>query len=92
MTVIQDREYVQKDEGKFKPTELGSIVNDLLIDSFADLFDIAYTAKMEENLDKVEDGQQKWTDVMQRVLRQIHKRPGIGRNPHARCQTSGNTD
>ncbi|HZS48300.1 MAG TPA: type I DNA topoisomerase [Blastocatellia bacterium] len=64
MTVIQDREYVQKDEGKFRPTELGSIVNDLLVDSFADLFDIAYTARMEEELDEVEDGQQKWTAVM----------------------------
>ena len=64
MTVIQDREYVQKEEGKFRPTELGSIVNDLLVDSFADLFDVAYTAKMEEDLDRVEEGQEKWTRVM----------------------------
>lgn len=56
MSVIQDREYVEKSEGKFRPTELGSIVNDLLIESFADLFNVEYTARMEEELDEIEDG------------------------------------
>src|SRR5262249_49840872 len=56
MSVIQDREYVEKLEGKFRPTELGMIVNDLLVESFADLFNVQYTARMEEELDEVEDG------------------------------------
>jgi DNA topoisomerase-1 len=64
MTVIQDREYVEKQESKFRPTELGTIVNDLLINSFADLFNVQYTARMEEELDEVEEGKLKWTAAL----------------------------
>ncbi len=64
MSVIQDREYVEKLEGKFRPTELGTIVNDLLIESFADLFNVQYTARMEEELDEVEDGKMAWTSAL----------------------------
>ena len=64
MSVIQDREYVQKLEGKFHPTELGVIVNDLLIESFADLFNVEYTARMEEELDEIEEGNLKWTTAL----------------------------
>jgi DNA topoisomerase I len=64
MTVIQDREYVEKREGKFFPTDLGAIVNDLLVESFADLFNIEYTARMEEELDEVEEGKMKWTAAL----------------------------
>jgi DNA topoisomerase-1 len=64
MSVIQDREYVEKIEGKFRPTELGVIVNDLLIESFTDLFAVEYTARMEEELDEVEDGKLAWTAAL----------------------------
>ncbi|HEY9434456.1 MAG TPA: type I DNA topoisomerase [Blastocatellia bacterium] len=64
MSVIQDREYVEKAEGKFRPTELGAIVNDLLVESFADLFNVQYTARMEEELDEVEDGKLAWTAAL----------------------------
>ncbi len=64
MSVIQDREYVEKLEGKFRPTELGTIVNDLLVESFADLFNVQYTARMEEELDEVEDGKLTWTAAL----------------------------
>jgi DNA topoisomerase-1 len=64
MSVIQDREYVEKKENKFFPTELGMIVNDLLVESFADLFDVAYTARMEEELDEIEEGKLKWTKAL----------------------------
>lgn len=64
MSVIQDREYVEKLEGRFHPTELGTIVNDLLIESFADLFNVEYTARMEEELDEVEEGKLKWTAAL----------------------------
>lgn len=64
MSVIQDRQYVEKLEGKFHPTELGTIVNDLLIESFTDLFAVEYTAQMEERLDEVEDGKLKWTQAL----------------------------
>lgn len=64
MSVIQDREYVEKLEGKFHPTELGTIVNDLLVESFAELFNVEYTARMEEQLDEVEDGVILWTQAL----------------------------
>ncbi|HLF83294.1 MAG TPA: type I DNA topoisomerase [Blastocatellia bacterium] len=64
MTVIQDREYAQRKEGRFYPTELGIIVNDLLVESFDDLFNVEYTAHMEEELDEIEDGKMVWTEAL----------------------------
>src|SRR5262245_3131485 len=64
MTVIQDRDYAQRKEGRFYPTELGMIVNDLLFESFDDLFNVTYTAHMEEELDEIEDGKMGWTDAL----------------------------
>src|SRR6478736_2967441 len=65
MTTILAREYVEKREGRFHPTELGKTVNDLLIEGgFADLFNVTYTARMEEELDHVEEGKLKWTDAL----------------------------
>jgi DNA topoisomerase-1 len=64
MTVIQDREYAQRKEGRFYPTELGIIVNDLLVESFDDLFNVEYTAHMEEELDEIEDGKMGWTETL----------------------------
>src|SRR6266850_2385094 len=65
MTTILAREYVEKLEGRFHPTDLGKTVNDLLIEGgFADLFNETYTARMEEELDSVEEGKLKWTDAL----------------------------
>ena len=64
MSVIQDREYVARKEGRFWPTELGMIVNDLLVENFDDLFNVQYTAFMEEELDEVEEGKMRWTDAL----------------------------
>ena len=60
LSTIQEREYVKKDGGKFIPTELGMVVTDLLLESFNDLFDVRYTARMEEELDEIEDGKMEW--------------------------------
>ncbi|MGI8786717.1 MAG: type I DNA topoisomerase [Pyrinomonadaceae bacterium] len=64
MTTIQDREYVEKLEGRFHPTGLGTTVNDLLVKNFSDLFNPTYTARMEANLDEIEDGKLNWRDAM----------------------------
>jgi DNA topoisomerase-1 len=64
MTVIQDREYAQRKEGRFYPTELGIIVNDLLVESFDDLFNVEYTAHMEGELDEIEEGKMGWTEAL----------------------------
>ncbi len=60
MTTIQSREYVEKIEGRFHPTPLGVTVNDLLIETFDNIFNTTYTAKMEEELDEIEDGKLDW--------------------------------
>ena len=65
MTTIQDREYVEKKESRFYPTALGKTVNDVLIEGgFDDLFNETYTARMEEELDEIEEGKLKWTDAL----------------------------
>jgi DNA topoisomerase I len=64
LSTIQDREYVTKEGGKFLPTELGMVVTDLLLESFSDLFDVKYTARMEEELDEIEEGKLEWRDAM----------------------------
>ncbi|HJZ68925.1 MAG TPA: type I DNA topoisomerase [Blastocatellia bacterium] len=64
MTVIQDREYVHRKDSRFFPSDLGMIVNDLLVGSFDDLFNVQYTAHMEEELDEVEEGNMHWTDTL----------------------------
>jgi len=60
LSTIQEREYVRKEGGKFFPTELGMVVTDLLLESFADLFDVTYTARMEADLDNIEEGKLDW--------------------------------
>jgi DNA topoisomerase-1 len=64
LSTIQEREYVTKEGGKFKPTELGMVVTDLLLESFGDIFDVRYTARMEEELDEIEEGKLDWRDAM----------------------------
>jgi DNA topoisomerase-1 len=64
LSTIQEREYVTKEGGKFKPTELGMVVTDLLLESFNDIFDVRYTARMEEELDEIEEGKLDWRDAM----------------------------
>jgi len=64
INTIQDREYVTKISGRFYPTEIGMVVCDLLVKNFPYIFDIAYTARLEEELDDIEEGKEKWTDLM----------------------------
>ncbi len=64
LSTIQEREYVTREGGKFKPTELGMVVTDLLLESFNDIFDVKYTARMEEELDDIEDGKVDWREAM----------------------------
>jgi DNA topoisomerase I len=64
LSTIQEREYVQKEGGRFTPTELGMVVTDLLLESFDDIFDVSYTARMEEELDEIEEGKIDWRAAM----------------------------
>jgi DNA topoisomerase I len=64
INTIQDREYVKKIQGKFVPTEIGTVVTKLLVKNFPYIFDPQYTAKLETELDAVEDGEERWTDLL----------------------------
>ncbi len=64
ISTIQERQYVQKTGGKFIPTEIGFVVTDLLVENFKDIFDLQYTARLEEELDEIEDGKERWTDAL----------------------------
>jgi DNA topoisomerase-1 len=73
ISTIQEREYVKKDGGRFTPTELGMVVIDLLLESFDDIFDVTYTARMEEELDAIEDGKIDWRVAMQEFYERFDK-------------------
>src|SRR5215475_1684140 len=64
LSTIQEREYVKKEGGRFTPTELRMVVTDLLLESFDNIFEVKYTAKMEEELDEIEDGKLDWRIAM----------------------------
>jgi DNA topoisomerase-1 len=64
ISTILEREYVTKEGGRFKPSELGMVVTDLLLESFNDIFEVKYTARMEEELDEIEEGKLDWRAAM----------------------------
>jgi DNA topoisomerase I len=64
INTIQDRDYVKKIQSKFVPTEIGTVVTKLLVKNFPYIFDTAYTATLEGELDAVEDGTERWTDLL----------------------------
>jgi DNA topoisomerase-1 len=73
LTTIQERQYAQKIGGKFTPTEIGLVVTDLLVENFPDIFDIQYTARLEEDLDQIEEGKETWTDALADFYKKFEK-------------------
>ncbi|HIJ89275.1 MAG: type I DNA topoisomerase [Desulfobulbaceae bacterium] len=65
LSTIQDKEYALLAQRKFMPTDLGKLVNELLVAHFPDILDIEFTASMEEKLDEVEAGNSQWLKVLQ---------------------------
>jgi DNA topoisomerase-1 len=64
ISTIVEREYVKKDQGRFTPTMLGERVSDLLVKAFDDVFDVTFTARLEEELDEIEEGKLPWRDAV----------------------------
>lgn len=64
ISTILDRNYVEREERKFKPTPLGEAVNDFLVANFPQLLDLSFTAKLEDDLDEVANGEIKWVPVI----------------------------
>jgi DNA topoisomerase-1 len=70
---IQRREYVEKVNKKFNPTELGIAVNSFLTQYFSDIINVAFTAKMERQLDEVESNKKKWVDILKTFYKTFSK-------------------
>ena len=64
ITTILARRYVEKEQKQLHPTELGKIVNKLLVENFPDVINVTFTAKMEEEFDQIAEGKLKWKDVI----------------------------
>jgi DNA topoisomerase-1 len=73
LSTIQERQYVTKIGGKFSPTEIGLVVTDLLVENFRDIFDVQYTARLEEELDEIEEGKEGWTDALAEFYKKFEK-------------------
>jgi DNA topoisomerase-1 len=64
ISTIQERGYVRNEERKLFPTELGTLINDKLVKHFDNIMNTGFTAQMEKDLDEIEDGERKWTEVL----------------------------
>lgn len=66
ISTIQDRGYVIKEEGRLKPEKVGFVVNDLLFKNFPNIIDYEFTANIEEDLDRIAAGKEKWQDFIRK--------------------------
>jgi len=73
ISTVLARQYVEKDEGKFKPTVLGKATNDFLVTNFKDVLSLPFTAEMEEELDKVSLGKMDWKAMMKIFWKKFEK-------------------
>lgn len=64
LATIQERDYVTKEDKKYAPTEVGYLVNDMLVANFPEIVDINFTAKVEEDFDKIAEGEEEWVKVI----------------------------
>lgn len=97
LSTIQQRGYVEKDGRALKPTELGFIVNDLLVTFFPDYVDLGFTAEMEEGLDEIASGKRPWQPVVRefyaplemRVKEAERKAPRVDEETGEVCEKCG---
>jgi DNA topoisomerase-1 len=73
LSTIKEKGYVRLEKGRFYPTELGFLVNDLLVVNFPDILDVEFTAQMEENLDKIEEGEKGWIETLKEFYAPFEK-------------------
>lgn len=64
ISTITERDYIEKQDGKFVPTPIGTTVSDFLVNNFSEIDDIPFTASMEDQLDNVAEGKEQWTTVL----------------------------
>lgn len=64
ISTILERRYIEKEQKQLVPTDLGKIVNKLLIENFGDIINVAFTAKIEEEFDEIAEGKENWKEVI----------------------------
>ena len=64
ITTILERRYIEKEQKQLIPTELGKVVNRLLIENFSDIINVEFTAKIEDDFDEIAEGKENWKDVI----------------------------
>ena len=64
ITTILERRYIEKEQKQLVPTELGKVVNKLLVENFSDIIDVEFTAKIEEEFDTVAEGKEYWKEIL----------------------------
>ena len=96
LSTIQDRDYVRREGRQLKPTDLGCVVNDLLVNFVPDVVDLSFTAAMEVELDEIARGQKAWQPVVERfylpleeALAQAAQAPRVEEPTDERCQVCG---
>ncbi|MGD9009370.1 MAG: type I DNA topoisomerase [Desulfobacteraceae bacterium] len=103
LSTIRQKGYVELIRGSFHPSELGFIVNDLLVDNFPEIFGVEFTARMEDDLDRVETAELDARGVLQRFYDPFKKKlnaaedgmlsvKGVGINTHIKCPQCGTHD
>jgi DNA topoisomerase-1 len=73
LSTIQERGYVEREGRYLKPTDLGFVVSDLLVDHFPDFVDVRFTAEMEQELDDIASGERAWQPVVQELYNPLEK-------------------
>ncbi len=73
MATIQERDYATKDGRYLRPTDLGFVVNDLLVEHFPEFVDEGFTAEMEEELDEIASGERSWEPVVEQFYRPLER-------------------
>lgn len=73
LSTIREKEYADLENRYFRPTELGFIVNDLLVKNFPEVFDVEFTARMEENLDRVESSEAESAEILAQFYKPFKK-------------------
>ncbi|HUF39016.1 MAG TPA: type I DNA topoisomerase [Anaerolineales bacterium] len=100
LSTLQNRNYVDREGRALIPTETGFVVNDLLAEYFPNILDIGFTARMEEQLDKIADGDRKWVEPIrefygpfsEQVEVALHEMPEVRSEPEPigrKCPETG---
>jgi DNA topoisomerase I len=89
ISTIQDREYVVKEGGSLLPTDLGELVGEILVKHFPALFDLGYTARLEEHLDKLENGHEDRLALLKRFWKDFSKEMEAAKDSMADLRKEG---